>query len=446
MRNIPIIAFSCSLVISIFSYAYADNDVTDYLNVNYSGMIVGNPSGNEYDTSTALDDIPGNKISGLTIYYNGHYLTGLKVDYLYGDSVLAGSDSSTATSITLAPNEYITSGSLYRTFDDDSFVSGFIFNTSEGNSYDLGKTSGDVAGSGFTMYESYSGEVYGYVIMGFKGTSDGSALNSISLVYGYPLELEYSGIEFDDNVTLGSATNAFLADSVGINATSAEQSTQVSVTYSKTDSSTDSYSSTAGISETMGISVSTEAKTDAIVSVSEKWEYSYSIALAYSETVGSSETESSSTSYTDSATMNIPAKSIYAMRRVVYSSTASFPYTITYTNPWDNAEFTVKGSIENATAVSSYNEWLEIGYVKDDGTYYLDPNYTDDYGDIVPSTSSTSALLSSDSSSTSIDDSGATTATLSELNINITSLDEENSNWIMSDDEIQFRQENGITD
>lgn len=442
MKIIKIIALTAISILPAF-LSYADNDVTDYLDVKYSGMIVGAPSGNEYDTSTGLDDIPGNKISSLTVYYNGKYLTGLKVDYLYGDSVLAGSDANTATTITLAPNEYITSGTLYRTFDDNDFVSGLTLNTSEDNSYNLGKTTGSDGGSGFTMYESYSGEVYGYVIMGFKGTSDGSTLNSISLVYGYPLELEYSGIEFDDDVTIGSATSAFLADSVGINATSAEQSTQVSVTYSKTDSSTDSYSSTAGISETMGVTISTEAKASAIVSVSENWEYSYSISLAYSETVGSSETESSSTSYTDSATMNIPAKSIYAMRRVVKSSTASFPYTITYTNPWDGAEFTVEGSIDNATAMSSYNEWLEIGYVDDSGNYQIYDAYKNDYGDIVPSTNS---LLSSSSSSISDDDSGATTVPISDLDINIISLDEDNSNWIMSDDEIAYRQENDITD
>ncbi|WP_299007895.1 hypothetical protein [uncultured Shewanella sp.] len=420
-------------------FADDDNDVTDYLNYTVNGMIEGTDDGTGESYNTAddgIDDIPGNKISSITIYDQGKYLTGIKIDYLYGGSVLVGNDDDSSSTIELDASEFINYGTLrsYEVDDDKSVICGFTFTTSDDNEYELGNCK-----KGYDHSGTFSLESSGYVLYGLAGTVSDDYINTTAIVYGEPLELEYSGIEFDTDVSVGSASTGFLSDTVGINNTNTEQSATLSVTYSETDSSTDSYSSTAGITEGMSVTISEEVKSDAIVSVSSKWSYTYDISLSYSETVGETTTESSTSSFTDSSTLNVSPMTITAMKKVVYSSTASFPYTITYTNPWDGKEFYVEGSIDNATAVSSYVEWIDVGYVDDDGCYYIDEAYQDDYGDMVATCTSTDDTSTVSSTSVS-------TTSLSSLNLNSIKISEDDTNWQMSDEEIQFRQENGITD
>ncbi|WP_299010794.1 jacalin-like lectin [uncultured Shewanella sp.] len=441
MRQLTSIALmTCSIFASPLSFADDTNDVTDYLDFIYDGMIVGSSSGDSYDTTDGIDDIPGNKISNITLYYNDSIIQGMQVDYLYGASETVGSNSGSNTeSISLDDSEFVTYAVVNYSDSDTHSICGLTFTTSDDNTLKVKQCSDTYSSAAYKFYDGSE-----RVMTGLYGTADDSGINTLSFTYAYPLELELTNVDYDTDIDIGSATTAFLSSSVGINATSESQSMDLSVTYSETDSSTDSYSSTAGITEKMDVSVSVTEKAEAIVSVSASWEYSLSLSIAYSETVGVSKTESTTTSYTESSEMTVPAMSIYAMKKTVYSSTANFPYTLTYTNPWDSKEFYVYGNIDNATAVTSYVEWLEIGYVDDDGSYVVYDDYQSDYGDIIPTSSSSVSSLTC--SSSSISSLSTSTVSLNELNVDSLNISLDDPNWQMSDEEIQFRQENGITD
>lgn len=461
MRKLTTIALLTSALF-MPHYASADNDstVADYLESETSSWSVGNTTGTAFDTYTeAANEVAGDQITTITVYDSRLFssssvgeIIGMKVDYLYGGSSQIGGELTNSTTITLDVNEYITSGSFtYSGSGDDDRVVAMTFNTSEGNTYTVGETSSVLSSSTTTNWSLSEDTSDNWALFGFYGTYD-DYINSIGIVSGKGLNLEYQSIEFDDDVTIGSAEQGFLSTSIGANATSTEQSKSISTTYTETDSSSDSYTYTAGISTTMGVSVSYEVKYAGFATVSGKWEYS--VTGSYSETVGKTEQASTSQSYTVSDTLDVPANSIYAMKTTVYSSTAAFPYTITYINTYDDATFEVEGELDNATSVNAFTEWLEIGYVDDDGSYVIYDEYQDDWGDSVPSSSissltSSSSSISSLTSSSSSDTSNTTTATMinsSDLNININAIDVNDANWVMSDEEIQYRQDNGITD
>ena len=452
MRKITTIALLTSALF-IPQYASADSDatVTDYLNSENSSWSVGNTTGTSFDTYTeAANEVAGDQITSITVYDSRLFaassvgeIIGMKVDYLYGGSSQIGGELTNSTTITLDTNEYITSGSFtYSGTDDDDRIVAMTFNTSEGNTYTVGETSSVLSSSTTTNWSLSEDTSDNWALFGFYGTYD-NYINSLGIISGKGLKLEYQSIEFDDDVTLGSAEQAFIATSVAANGTEIEQSKTLSTNYTKTDSSTDSYTYTAGMSLTMGVSVSYEVKYAGIASVSAKWDYS--VTDSFSETVGETSTSSTSTSYTDSDTLAVPAGSIYAMKTTVYSSSASFPYTITYRNTYDDATFEVEGQLDNATAIDTFTAWLNIGVVNDDGTYTIFDDYQADWGDY--DTSSSSSISSLSSSLTSVaDTSDDTEINMSDIGVNINAIDVNDVNWIMSDEEIQFRQENGITD
>ncbi|MCP3943932.1 MAG: hypothetical protein GY710_20970, partial [Desulfobacteraceae bacterium] len=283
-----------ALTIVIFSFFFTnylfaadqDGDVNkDYLTPQAYPWLYGGQGGSAFEAIDGWSrQIPGDKISSLTFYSNGTYLTGVKVDYLYGGSSSAGASTGTAITAKFDMDEYIWKGMIYQSEyhdDTDARISRIFLKTTNGNQYTFGENNAWKSGGGFFVGDEDNH--YSSVVVGFRGNSS-SVIDSISLIVATPLKLEFQGIEFDNNVTLGTAEQGFLADSVGINETPETQNMQLRMTYSEGGTSTDSWSNTNGVSSTMGVKMGVEAKAFGFQKVSAEW--SYSTTNSYSETVG----------------------------------------------------------------------------------------------------------------------------------------------------------------
>ncbi|MCP3940020.1 MAG: hypothetical protein GY710_00865, partial [Desulfobacteraceae bacterium] len=165
-------------------------------------------------------------------------------------------------------------------------------------------------------------------------------------------------------------------------------------------------------------------------------EWSYSTTNSYSETVGATTSVNSTVSNTSVFSLIVPAKAIYAMKGTVYQSTASFPYTATFKNPYDDRLFYMTGQLDNATSISTYTQWLNIGYVDDDGNKIIYDKYKDDWG---PYNLSLSTTLAKPETPRVF-----TLNTKKSLGIDSITIPMDDPGWMMSEKEVAFRQQNGL--
>ncbi|WP_298771513.1 hypothetical protein [uncultured Shewanella sp.] len=421
------LAITCLL----FSNFVSADIISDYLTPNHNSSVYTGKSskGSSFDLSTGWTETqkPGDKIKSITIYSNNaEYIKGIKIDYLYSEDMTVGNVNGSGTTKTLGGDEYVEKVRFYQ--KNEGSISRIRLWTNLGNELYWGSSNG---------WDKWNEQAfsYGRALVGFWGTASDSKIWSISAVNAKPLTLELQNIEFDQTVNVGNAEQAFLSDNVASNSTSTEQSMQVRLTYTEGESSTDSWSSTQGVSATMGVKIGVDIKAGGFATVKEEW--SYSVTTSFSDTVGASSSTSDSSSTTTVASLVVPSKTIYAMKANVYQSSAAFPYTATYLNPWDNKTFTFKGQIDQATSIRTFTQWLEIGYIDDNGNSYIYDEYQNDWGDYGINTQSMSFALSSSNS----DAEPVTKTVISASSLNI-SLDD--PHWIMSSEEIDFRKQNGL--
>lgn len=407
--------------------------VSSYLTPNFNSSVYTGKSskGSSFDLSSSwtANQKPGDKIKSITVYKGSNYIKGIKIDYLYSEDTEVGSTGSNGSTKSLGGDEYIEKVRFYQ--KNEGSISRIRLTTNLGNELYWGSNNG---------WDKWREQAFSYdrVLVGFWGTASDSKIWSISAVNAKPIKLQFQDIEFDQTVTVGNSEQAFLSDSVAANGTTSDQSMQVRLTYTEGESSTDSWSSTAGVSATMGVKIGVDVKAGGFATVKEEW--SYSVTTSFSDTVGESTTENNSTSTTTVASLNVPAKAIYAMKANVYQSSASFPYTATYKNTIDNQEFKFKGQLDNATSISTYTQWLEIGYINDSGDNIIYDQYQNDWGNYARASRS----LASVTSSSNNDDELTTTETVKVISTGDLNISLDDPNWQMSDQEIAFRQLNGI--
>ncbi|MCP3942565.1 MAG: hypothetical protein GY710_13905 [Desulfobacteraceae bacterium] len=415
------------LMICFFFPGYANADDTDvtkkYLTTYYSSWATGGDDGSSYDTTSSWSkEIPGDKISSITFYKKSSKIKGFEIKYLYGGSTSVGSLSGNSTTVNFGGNEYITKGWFYKKKKSGhTCITRVRLQTNIGGDYWWGKDNNWEKGTGWSAGSTG--------IVGFWGKAK-DRLDSIGLIAATPWELECLGVEFTNTVGIGTAEQAFLSDNIGFNNTDLEQSMDLRMTYTEGDSSTDSWSNTYGITETMGVKIGIEVKNAAFGGVSEEW--SYSVTNSWSDTVGKSSTTNSSTSNTSAFSLNVPAKTIYAMKTTVYQSTATFPYIATFKNTWDNKVFELEGKLDNATSVSTYVEWLDIGYFDDNGNKIIHDEFKDDWGTITLNDTNPGILTTTKLN------------TSEKLDIDSINISKDDPRWVMSDEEIIFRQQNGL--
>ncbi|WP_299011404.1 hypothetical protein [uncultured Shewanella sp.] len=453
-------AFSCMALSSSLAFAdvrdleLKEGYVSNYLWHYEPGWISGENNlnlGNTFDTYHQGSYVsPADRITSITFYetvVGMGMMIGMKVDYAFGGSSMVGSSAGRERVVTFHANEFITKGqftSLELNGKNDTIISHVELSTNYGNRYQSGlNLLGDIAGTKttwelspqntrktfFTPYVPAEIDYLPWAVFGFKGTDDGDYIRSLGVIAGSPIELELVNISYND-VSIHNADRAFLANIAEVNAT--DNDTSVSVTYSQNNTSTltNTFTDTRGIKTDFKFGYSVTAGNKAVAEV--KKSFDIGLSLDFKETIGETSTNTTTETLSITRSTTVPAKSIVAMRMSVFSKTGSMPYTMTYKNPYDDSTFDIGAEIEAAVSVESFNSWLQVGYVDDNGNNVIYDEFKADYGDVIPTTSSLSRTRSDGK------------LTLGELGVNMMSIDVNDPRWEMSDEEIEFRQENGL--
>ncbi|MCP3940117.1 MAG: hypothetical protein GY710_01360 [Desulfobacteraceae bacterium] len=426
-KLIFVVFFFSFLSVTLGINCFAQNNVNDYLKIYPIWSEYGGSGGGPFDLSSGMPDVPGAKISSITVSWDNSYIGGIQLDYTYEGSSSTGTmNREHKQKVNLGLDEYIIHTDYYKNKYHNSFViSRLKFVTNKGRTIWFGQNNPWVEGAGGDFSSS------GWSLAGLKGKS-GTLIDSLQNIIYMPLKLEYVDMTFG-TPDKRKIESTFLADTVGINKTEVPQSSQFRLTFTKTTGSTDTWTSTAGISATMGVKVGAKAGVKSGIfnaEISQEWSYSFS--ASFSETIGSTTSNTTSESSTTVNNINVPAKSIYALKTVVFHEKGIYPYTIRYRNTYDQKIFTTSGEIDANMFVRNFVQWLDIGYVDSNGNCIIYPEYQDEYSGFPMTRAQT------------FDTKGNQLDTSNTISINSLSIDMNDPNWKMSDGERQFRYQNNL--
>ncbi|ALO43767.1 jacalin-like lectin [Pseudoalteromonas phenolica] len=420
------------------------NSVTDYLATKDYWSSLGGIGGNGFDLTEGLSkSIPGDKISVITVSYRDKYISGIKLDYLYGGSSKTGQFHNDEDVVELDYDEYIYGTSVYwhpNPYDVyTEVVSVLQLMTNKRNIW-LGKENGYSGGAGnmFTYNNSLA-------LAGLKGKS-GLLIDSLQPVVYKPLELEFYDLNWGDESISWSESSAYISETIAANSTSREQSSSFTITYSETNGITDSWSNTNGITTSMGVSLEKEVSFWKFAGVKFGWEFS--LAHEFSRTVGEEVSTETTVEGSSTDSLVVPSGSVYALKSVVYHNKGMIPYTARYINKYDGELFEVSGSIEATEYATKFTQWLEIGYVSDEGQVILYDQYQDEFSPFLPQSRSISSSYNLNSLSPIPQ--GTASFEIKSTNgdslgvIDNVSISLDDSNWVMSEEEYLFRRINGI--
>ncbi|WP_299010909.1 jacalin-like lectin [uncultured Shewanella sp.] len=364
-----------SLSLLAFSQSALSANAQDYLAREVSSWTHGTDYKNNYSTLNHSQAIPGNKISSITVYDDGWYIKGMKITYEKGGSGSFGKTSGDKRVISLAEDEYITSGSFWKSSAKTSSrsmkrITAMKFYTNTGNSYGFGQYGSKSKKYNWTVED-------GRGVLGFHGTYNDNKINSIGIITDRILDLEIQDISFDyNNVNLNgpiqSYSGTFLLDA---NELPLAQNTPVILKYTRTESSSDSFINTAGITEEMNIGIDIEAKAAKFADVTANFGYHHNITTVHESVVAGSNFEQYTTSLQIDATLTNPARFVAGIKTQVYVRSAEFPYTITYKNKADDVVFDVQGTIEHQYELSAFTRRIHAGVVDDNGTCIIYDRY-----------------------------------------------------------------------
>ena len=384
MRKYIFTIFASTL---IFISTAVANDVMDYLTPNYQNNLrnFGDPTkGSAYDmgkewVKSAFDydegyvPTPGDKINEITVFKGGDRIKGIRIGYLYAeDETMGAVDGTNYRTETLDPDEYVKSIKIF-TKDSGRLARLYLW-TQNGRQMAWGSNNG---------YKHKMENVYSFpndqVLVGFWGTVDYDEIWSLNLITTRLIELEYVGITWhEDHISNSSQEMVTYSSNIGINDTNLVQSKQMRLGITQGYSVSDSYSTTAGITVGMSVTVGSEAKAG-ILTLKESATWSSTASL--STTVGSSSTDNQSYINTMVETIAVNPYTIAAMKGINTIYTADFPYTITYQNPYDGAQFEVNGVVNDVSFSEGESFWSNIGTVNpDSGLLNIDTEWLENFG------------------------------------------------------------------
>ncbi|WP_299006837.1 jacalin-like lectin [uncultured Shewanella sp.] len=358
------------------------DSVDDYkkLRKSMSSSSVGTQYGSYFNTKNDPANIPGNKIRSITIYEDGWNIDGIELEYSLGGSSLIGKKTSKKTTATLDDDEYITSGTFYATPDklsNKSMKRLTRINLTTNKGKGIGKGRSD-SRSKVTSWSTPDNRG----VIGFYGYFKDS-INKLGVVSDRLIDLELVSVDFDPNyiseVTYSEPTFVTEQTGIGRNNTNINQSLTLGFQYNETASYTDTYSETAGITKSMGYSISADVKFDAFIGVSNS--YNEVISDAFSTTIGKSSGESTAKIQTVSTPIVVEAKTATAAEITIVSNKVTYPYTVTYRNSYDDKTFTVKAEITGEHVLRADVEWTNVGYYNDDNELIIYDEYQAVYGD-----------------------------------------------------------------
>lgn len=412
------------LIVSAVSVVQAAS-ISDYQSRSYKGLYGDLGNGESFDISAEGVENPGDKIKRVKIYYTSSTIEGFEVEYLYGGVVKAGRTSGVNHdgTMNLAADEYITTWKFNKRKNGE--IARIYLETNKGYRKKFGSGNWKKSLSSSLSCGDEGDCHYRTGVIGFYGTYNGS-IKSIGVISNRVLKLEEQGTVFHDFVE-STESASFVGESLGANTTPIDQDLGIWTTYNETNGSTDSWSNTFGITETIGVTSTAKVSAAGAAEFSQAW--SFSFAVSVSDTVGKTESNTVSSSVTVKNNLVVPAYSIYAMKLVTYHAKGEQPYTTTFRNPYDGKEFDFDGKLEYSNYTRQFAQWLDVGYVdQETGAYVIYDEYQEDYGKYATSRSF-----------------GLSFATnTNDDYIDGLSLDLDDPNWVMSEEELAFRNANGL--
>lgn len=432
------------LVTSLFSFNVTANTVTDYLATQDIWSNLGGIGGNSFDLTEGLSDsIPGDKITTITVSYRDSYISGIKLDYLYGGSSETGRFHDDQDVVELDYDEHIYGTSVYwlpNPYDTYTEVVSVLQLMTNKRDIWFGKENGYSGGAG-NMFTSNNTKA----LAGFKGKS-GLLIDSLQPVVYKPLELEFYDLTWGDESINWAESSAYLSETIAVNKTSKEQSSSFTISYSETNGTTDSWSNTNGITTSMGVSIEKEISFWKFAGVKFGWDFS--VAHEFSRTVGEEVSTETTVEGSSTDSLVVPSGAVYAVKSVVYHNKGEVPYYARYINRYDDKLFEVSGAIEATEYATKFTQWLEIGYVSEDNEVILYDEYQDEFSPYLPQTRT--ATQNSNSETLSPIPQGSASFSVTSTSgdyigtVENVSIDLNDSNWVMSEEERQFRIENGF--
>ncbi len=451
-----LVVFSLFIVFS--TNTYAENNLNDYLTGILKHEAVGGTGGSDFDmVATSMPKYGTSKIQSVTVAVGDisdmPCITGLKVNWNYDNaSSSVGGFSGTSSTFDLAPNEFIEKmqiGRRYNADDQQSYVVFVKFYTTAGKDYTFGEQWSVLNTFDFGPYDRHP--------IGFHGAAE-SVIDKLGIQSMKQVDFQFvSSRVLPDQLEENWVEATTYSDGIGANNTDELQSVTLTCQYRKIDSLTAIWSDTAGVSGTLGFEAEVTGSMFGIAEV--KKTVSASITGMGSWTVGENHTEGTENWLGADSNMNVGPKQIYAMKAVTFTGETTLPYEATFKNMIDDKEFVVKGDFGVGLYSNHFIQWIDIGDVDEDGNLVIDDEYkdsfridTDDSKSSTYAVKSVSSLSSSESSKKNTveeDIAGKEEAdnngvVIIPVDSSIIDIPADDPGWIISDEEIEFRRENGL--
>lgn len=369
-KSVPILALCCAMSTQVIA-----RDVTDLVDDReWLSAYRGGTGGSSFDMKNDLPNSFDTHVSKVTVRH-GERIDAVKFDWDYdsgsksASSESYGGDGGNASSFTLSDDESIVKVKVWGTDSDwnEGRIGRISFTTSEGDVYDYGGTS-----KSLQQWGIFSGSQ----IIGLWGR-EGNEVDRTGIIIAPLVDLQIASIDVDaDSYKSSTRASTFTSSQVLFNDTSSDQSTQVSVGYTESTGFSNSYSETSGITETLGVSVSTKGGLFGLAEVSSS--LSASVSAQQSLTVGETVSTTSTTSTTTNINVNVGAYRVVVAEAVAYYGTDEVDYTMTIENTYDNEEFEVKGTF-TGESTQVYGSWTEIGTIEK-GVIDIYDAFEDEYG------------------------------------------------------------------
>ncbi len=447
-----LVVFSLFIVFS--TNTYAANSLNDYLDGMVQFAPLGGTGGDSFNmVNNSMPKYGTSKIQSVTVTVGTHakmsVITGLKVDWNYDNATASVGQANTGTASTfnLGANEFIDKiyiGRKYNSTSNNVHIVYLKFITSAGKTYTFGGLSGD-----FTWEKTYDAASSDRHVVGFLGRA-GGCIDKLGIYTMQKVDFQYvSSKVLPDQMDESWVESTTYSDGIGANGTISSQPVTLTCQYRKIDSLTSIWSDTAGVSATLGFSAEVTGKMFGIAEV--KKTVSTSITGMGSWTVGENHTEGTEQWLGVDSTMNVDPGEIYAMKTATFTGETNLPYEATFKNTIDEKEFVVKGTFGVGFYSHHFVQWIDIGDVDEDGTLIIDDKYKDSFiiNPTEPSTyavKSYSSLSSSESSKENTEEEAADTDGIIIIPVDSSRIDipADDPGWIISEEEIKFRRENGL--
>jgi len=370
-------AICAGLMFSAVSLQAAD--VSDYQQTFERGLFGDEGNGNRFNLSSNGVQHPGDKITSVKMYFTKKTIEGIEVRYRFGETAIIGRTTTDKTrTMHLDDDEYITTWKFTRRKSDE--ISRVYLETNKGfrKKFGEGNVKGQIIDSLECGIDTGNNCENKEAVIGFYGDYNGDAIQSLGVVSNKILQLEEVGTRLGE-FQQGMEQSGFLSSNVGANSTALEQSSQIRTTYTKTNTVTDKWSNTLGISATLGYKTATKASVVGVGDIST--EVSFSITSSLSNTIGQDKQEGETESITVVNDLKVAPYEIYAYNVVTYHSTGEQEYITTYRNPLDGSEFDFVGKVEVKSYSDNFVRWLDVGNVDPvTGDINIDDEYQSAYG------------------------------------------------------------------